>query len=231
MGKTLAHVSRSILHAKKAAIVVAEDCPYCHDLAQAFEKEFELSGGTIKIKIGVLESQRKFDDVVKLLKKEDVDVILIPNYELTSIRIISALIDSGIDKPFLGGDGWGDVGEEFFKELHGRKISSYSVSHWNPDLKTPTSLAFKKSFISEFGKSPNDTAVLAYDSMMMLIQAILNLKNYSRDAVELELNKLHIFRGVTGTFKITPNNAPLKTIVLLKTNNNRFDVVTTIEPN
>lgn len=60
MGRTLAWFATQKLKAKKAALVVAEDCAYCADLANAFETEFSQRNGTVLIRLGVLESQKDF---------------------------------------------------------------------------------------------------------------------------------------------------------------------------
>lgn len=71
---------------------------------------------------------------------------------------------------------------------------------------------------------PNDTSVLAYDSMNLLIQAILSTNQHDREGMEKALSGLRSFKGVTGEFIITPNKAPEKDILLLKTSDTGFDV-------
>jgi len=231
MGATLARVANEKVKAKRAAIVVAEDCAYCHDLADAFERDFKASGGEITARVGVLESQRDFSEAAKELKKKNTDVILVPNYELVSIRIISALIDGGINRPFLGGDGWGDIGEEFYKVLGGKDLRGFSVSHWHPDLKTKASISFSKRFEGAYHVQANDTAVLAYDSANLLFQAIIKTKNLTREGVEKSLSQITHFNGATGTFRYRSGSAaPEKSIVLLSTNKTRFQVAEVLEP-
>lgn len=230
MGETLARVARTRLKAKTAAIVVAEDCAYCHDLADGFEAEFKKNGGVITLRAGVTENQRDFSGVADQLKLNPPEVILVPNYELVSVRIVSALIERGIRAPFLGGDGWGDIGEEFYKILNGRELKAFTVSHWHPDLRTKESVSFKKNYERAYGKAANDTAVLAYDSMSLLIQAILVAKSYTRNEIETALNSIHNFQGATGRFRYGSSGAPAKSIVLLSANQSRFQVVGILEP-
>ena len=77
---------------------------------------------------------------------------------------------------------------------------------------------------------PNDTSVLAYDSMLLLIEAMLKAKTLDREGVENSLNQIGAFKGVTGQFVMSANKAPRKSLVLLKTNNKRFQVVDSISP-
>lgn len=228
MGATLAHVARTKLKAKNAAVVVAADCAYCQDLANGFEKAFS-SGGHITSKTEVLEADTDFSTVIETLKKSTFDVVLVPNQELNSARIISALLKAGIRKPFLGGDGWGNVGDEFFSILGDQDLAGYSVSHWHKDVNTPRSRKFVSDYKTRFGKEPNDTSVLAYDSMLLLIDAAMRAKALTRQGVEDSLNNISSFNGVTGAFLYRKGmSAPEKSLVLLSANKKHFKVLETI---
>lgn len=231
MGQTLALTSTQRLKAKRAALIVADDCAYCSDLAEAFESEFKKLGGSISTRIGILDSQKDFSRVISDGRLKEADVIVLPNYELTAIRVITALQAAGIDKPFLGGDGWGDTGEEFYRILGDKKVTGYSLSHWHPDLNDNRSVKFKKDFVDMFGKEPNDTAVLAYDSMLLLLEAAYRAKTYTREDIEQSLNSIRNFEGVTGKFAYSDSHrAPEKSIVLLKVGAQRFQVVDRMNP-
>ena len=230
MGETLARVARRRLKAKSAAIVAAVDCAYCTDLAQAFEKEFKRHGGAIAVSAPVLQDDTNFESMVAKLKNQNFDVVLIPNQELSSARIISALLASGVRKPFLGGDGWGNVGEEFFGILGKKDLSGYSVSHWHPAERSKESVRFITDYRREFKKEPNDTSVLAYDSMRLLVDAILSADSFTRKDIEQALVRIKTFSGVTGNFLFRTDRAPIKSLVLLAANNSKFKVLERIEP-
>ncbi len=230
MGETLARVAKSKLKASKAVILPAANCAYCSDLAESFSSHFQKLGGSVIVNLPILNDDTNFNDVIEKLKLQKFDVVFIPNQELTSARLIAALSKAGVNVPFMGADGWGNVGKEFFGILHDAKFSGYSTSHWHPDLKDRASLDFISSYKAAFGKIPNDTSVLAYDSMLLLVEALLKSKTLDREGVENSLNQITSFRGVTGKFVLTKNQAPRKSLVLLKTNNKRFQIVDTISP-
>lgn len=230
MGESLANVGRTLLKAKKAITLPAANCAYCSDLSDSFEKEFSNQGGLIVGRFPVLQDDKDFSSVIEKIKSLQFDVILVPNQELTSARMIVALVKAGINKPFLGADGWGNVGEEFFAVLEKVPFTGYSVSHWHPDLKTSRSIEFIKSYKNNYQKIPNDTSVLAYDSMKLLIEAVLNAKDLTREGIENSLNNIKTFSGVTGSFILSPNKAPLKSLVLLKTNSSKFSIQKVIKP-
>ncbi len=233
MGKTLAQIAWNRLKVRKAAIVTAADCAYCVDLAQGFEREFVALGGEITVRKNVLESDKDFSPVVDALKRnpsKNYDAILIPNQELNAALIISAILKAGINKPFLGGDGWGDVGDEFFSVIGDSKLTGYSVSHWHPDLKSSRSKKFVKAFQKQFGKRPNDTAVLAYDSMLLMIDALSHAKQFTRQGLEDSLSAIKEFDGVTGHTTFVAGGAPLKSLTLLSVKNTKFTPLEMINP-
>ena len=233
MGSTLAKIAWHRLNVKKAAIIVAADCAYCMDLARAFQSEFQAMGGKITFSKEVLESDQDFPSVIDALKKApqaSYDAILIPNQELNSARLISAILKAGIQTPFLGGDGWGDVGEEFFAVIGDANVNGYSVSHWHPELKSVRSLKFVKDFKTKFTKLPNDTAVLAYDGMLLMIEAILKAKERTRQGLEKSLSSIKTFDGVTGHARFSSGSAPLKSLTLISARGSKFTPIGQINP-
>ena len=230
MGETLARVAKSKLKASKAVVLPAANCAYCSDLAESFSTNFQKLGGSVAVNLPILNDDTSFGDVIEKLKLQKFDVVFIPNQELTSARLIAALSKAGVKVPFMGADGWGNVGQEFFGILNDAKFSGYSTSHWHPDLRDKVSTDFIANYKATFGKIPNDTSVLAYDSMLLLIEALLKAKSLDREGVETSLNQISAFSGVTGNFVMSPNQAPRKRLVLLKTNNKRFQVVDSITP-
>ncbi len=230
MGSALARIAKEDLKAKRVAIVTAADCAYCQDLTQAFKSEFEKTGYTTKV-FSVLDSDMDFSRIANEIKSESTfQAILVPNHELTSAKIISAVLNTGLNIPFLGGDGWGNVGEEFFGIIKDRKLDGYSISHWNKEDPSPNSRNFVKSYTESFGKEPNDTSVLAYDSMMYLLNIILKEKAYSRLTIESALLKDRKYQGVTGDFIFKNGKSPKKSLVVLKAKSQNFKFLKTLRP-
>ena len=230
MGETLARTAKNKLKASKAILLPAANCAYCSDLAESFSIEFQKLGGVIVSNLPVLSEDKDFSSVANKLKGQDFDLIFIPNQELTSARMIATLSKAGINKPFMGADGWGNVGREFFGILGDAHFSGYSTSHWHPNLQDAASRQFVDAYSKAFGKTPNDTSVLAYDSTLLLVEAILKAESLTRESIEDSLNSLQKFRGITGQFLLSPNRAPEKSLVLLKADAKQFKIVEIIAP-
>ena len=224
MAQALAKFSVHELKAKKVIMIPAANCAYCTDLADTFETELIKQGGQIVKKIPVLQDEKSFRSVAELVKNLDFDAVFIPNQELTSARIISSFLDFGINKPFLGADGWGNEGKEFFNVLKNRKFTGYSVTHWHPKLQTRKSLEFVKAYQKKYKKIPNDTSVLAFDYMNFLIQTILTSKSHDRENLENALQGMTDFEGITGKYNLVANKAPRKNILILKSSERGFEI-------
>lgn len=230
MALTLAIVAKNRLKAKKAGIVLTADCAYCRDLAESFKKYFEMNGGNISVSIDVLGTDSDYNAAAITVKNANPDVILIPNQELVSARIVSTFLRAGVRKPFIGGDGWGDVGQQFFQILGEVPHEGYSVSHWHPDLTDKRSIEFKFDYEKRFKKTPNDTSVLAFDATNFFVEALVTAKSIDRMGIETALNNIQSLNGVTGRFLFKPNVAPKKSILLLKNGKSKFEISDRIDP-
>jgi branched-chain amino acid transport system substrate-binding protein len=230
MSKTLANIANQRLKAKKVTMVVAADCAYCQDLARGFKKEFYKINKIEPKEILTLENETQFDPVIQKVRAQLPEVILLPNQELLSARVIAALTRAGIKVTYLGGDGWGNVGDEFEKIVGNLDFQAFSLTHWHEDIDTEASHKFIKDYMQTYGKKPNDMAVLAYDSMKLLIQAILQSPSLTRQGIEDSLNRIKTFDGVTGSFVYSGKRSPEKSLVLIKKEKEGFAAVTTLHP-
>jgi branched-chain amino acid transport system substrate-binding protein len=225
-GKILGDYAWKTQKVKNVAVVSVADCAYCQSLRMAFKERFEALGGKVAVDQTILSSDTKFDEVIEALKEKKVDAIFIPNYERVSATIISTLIDAGI-KPrlWLGGDGWGNSVDLFYRIVGKRKFKAYTISHWHRDIDRPKSKAFFAEFTKRYGKAPVDTAVLAYEAAELLIQALINTSNFSREGILEAVEKIKTFEGVTGKL-VYPASArtPSKPAVLLKLENGQLSV-------
>ncbi len=224
MVETLAKIASQTIKAKKVLVLAAVDCAYCMDLVKSFEEEIkEYDTGIVKT-IQLLEKDSDFTKVAEEAKKLKFDAVFVPCQELTAARLISALIEAGITKPFLGADGWGNEGSEFFRVLKGKRFTGYSVTHWHPQLATQKSKKFVADYLKRFNKLPNDTSVLAYDSMTLLIQTLAKTKPLTRENLEKNLSLVKTFDGITGKAYWVAHQAPRKDIVVLKTTDTGFAI-------
>jgi branched-chain amino acid transport system substrate-binding protein len=231
MVESLAKIATQTLKAKKILILAAVDCAYCMDLSKSFTEEVTKYGIANIQSIQLLEKESDYAKIAEEAKRLSFDAVFVPNQELTAARLIAALTEVGITKPFLGADGWGNEGSEFFRVLKGKKFTGYSVTHWHTKLKTKKSERFVTEYKKRFDKLPNDTSVLAYDSMTLLIQALIKTKPLTRDHLEKTLSSINTLDGVVGKSYWKSHQAPRKNILVLKTTDTGFAINQVVTPN
>jgi len=231
MGVALARLADKKVKAKNALIISAADCAYCSDLANAFEKEARL----LKIKIDrveVLNEDASFEKVDQIVMGKRYDAVVVPNYELSSAKIVSHLMKAGINTVFLGGDGWGNAaGSGFFQIVTDKNFIGYCVAHWHPEMANSMGKTFIRQWKAKFGSVPTMDSAMAFDSMNRLIEAILKSKAPDRENIQNALASNRIYEGVTGTAKYSGTSSSLeKPMVFLKSDvrNKKFVLLKTL---
>ncbi len=229
-GETLAKLVKSWNKKSKAIIISIADCAYCQDLAKAFETQYSKLGGETLKHYRTLDNEKDIQKLVSKLEKNSFDVVVVPNHELVSASILEAVSREHPNAVFLGGDGWGDIGQQIKSVVKERHIKRYWVTHWLKAINTKKINGFIKAYQKMFMKSPNETSALTYDSMNILINAIMNSKNHSRKSIENSLKKIKFHNGVTGDFIFRSKRAPKKSIVLLENHLGTNRLVKIINP-
>lgn len=228
--QNLAKLARKILKAETVTTVVALDCAYCTDLANNFKRYFEKVGGTVH-EVEILLSEKNINEVVSNVTKYKNDAIFVPNPGILSAQIIRELsLYYNGEMDFLGADSWGNEGSHFNKIIGDVNLRGYAISHWHPDLPDKSSRIFRGKYLKLYGREPNDTSVLAYDGMSIILNAIIYDKAYTRNDLEKALKSLKHFTGVTGNFSYSGHGFPKKTQILLRLNKNKFSIIKKLEP-
>lgn len=218
MGKAISQFVLSELKLKKALIVKAVDCAYCTDLADSINTSFVENGGIIVKEIQILHEDQIFNFLNEIKPDTNYDIVFLPTQETTAAKIIRYFKDNKIEKTFIGGDGWGNTGQEFNRVLKGLNFKGYSITHWHDKLMNQQSAKFSKDYNKRFGKVPNDTAVLAYDAAHVLINAILNSRLQTAEGIEEKLNSIKSYEGLTGKYSFKGSVFPEKDALMLEVN-------------
>ena len=156
-----------------AAIVSVTDCAYCENLSVLFQVEARRAPLEVKSVQNILSGGDELEGL-KLEALKDVDVIFLPNYETANAKVIEFLDANGISPQYyLGGDGWG-LSSEVFRNLVGNiPFKAMTLSYWSPGLKDKIATEFSARFEAKHNTLPTDSAVLAYDGMMRLIDILI----------------------------------------------------------
>ena len=227
----LADVAYKDLALRKTLIIKSVNCAYCSSLSEEYKKSFEARGGSIAGEINILTQEKLSDsNLAAETNKFQFDSVLVPDYKLQSIGIISLLLGAGINVPYLGGDGWGNVGDEFVNILQNPNFKGYSSTPWSPSLDDKKSLDFVKRFKSKYGMEPHEISVQTYDTTMVILNTLKGITKYDRASLQQGLKKLRGHKGITGYFSYREGQSPKKSVIILKSKNRNFEVFKVFSP-
>ena len=93
-------------------------------------------------------------------------------------------------------------------------VGTFGVQHWSPDLGNTVNRRFVDSYRKKYGKTPPFYAAQAYDTVMLLDNAIRKAGGVSdRDKLRTAM-RAGDFPNTRGTFKFNNNHFPIQNIYL-----------------
>ena len=225
-GEAMAHFVVNDLKAKSAVVLTNTGDHYSLGLSEFFQKNFRQLGGNVLWEGDYSDSDINFEMLLKKTKELKPDVVYVPGYIRDSGFIIKQARKMGIKATFLGGDGWNDLIYQYGEEYVDGSIFS---NDWHVDVPREKSRDYVKRFEEEIG--PVKTTPAAYDSVMLLVDAIKRAKSIDPQEIQKALATTKNFAGVTGNYTFDTNGDPIdKSVVILKFENGKAVYVKTINP-
>lgn len=228
-GKVGARFALDKLKAKSAAILKDNKEDYSVGLAEFFQKEFVAGGGKIVAQEAYSGGDLNFRAQLTRIKAANPDLIFVPGYysEVPNIAIQARSI--GLSKPLMGGDGWDS--SKLFEISKGALDGSYLSNHYSSDSTDPKVVKFvgdyKKLYKDE---TPDVMAVLGYDALYIVADAIKRAGSTDRVKVRDALAATKNFQAVTGNVTIDKDRNAIKPAVILQVKNNKYNYVSTVKP-
>ncbi|MBF0364516.1 MAG: ABC transporter substrate-binding protein [Oligoflexia bacterium] len=191
---------------RSVGIISNPDSAYAQNVRNVFIKSFTEKGGTVTADEHILSATSNYSELINKLKNKNFDALFIPNYEESTVFLISALYDSGIrPKLWLGADSWGNGSSLLQKVLAKRDFEAYTISHWD---RTSNNIMLKKiqeRYQRQFKLAPTDVSILAYDAFKLVILTLLKMKNYSRVDFQKAINSSIKYKGLAGEINLHAN--------------------------
>jgi branched-chain amino acid transport system substrate-binding protein len=107
---------------------------------------------------------------IKRLYSDAFDSILVIGQPDKAAMIMEAASEVGIDVPFYGTD---TIFNKAFIDAAGEKAEGMTVCWYDMDRGSPDAVEkFRRDFKSKYGYGPEDSAMMGYDTMMVLADAI-----------------------------------------------------------
>jgi branched-chain amino acid transport system substrate-binding protein len=212
-GQLMADYAAQKLNAKTAAIIYDNGDDYSTGVANAFEEEAKAAGITITNKEAYQSGSVDFKSQLTKIKAGNPDVVMVPVYYSDVALIAVQAKEIGLTAKLLGADGWDGVLEKIDKSnLDAVKdcffCSQYSAESTDPDLQN-----FLKQYKETYKTDANMFAVLGYDAMGMMCEAIKQAGSTDSDKIIAAMKGL-TYKGITGTTTFDENRNPVREAVI-----------------
>ncbi|KWW14076.1 MULTISPECIES: ABC transporter substrate-binding protein [Peribacillus] len=229
-GTVAANFASKEIKAKSAAIYIDSASDYSKGLAAAFKEQFEKNGGKIVAEEAYIAKDTDFRSTLTRLKSAKPDFIFLPGYYEEAGLIVKQARETGLDVPFMGGDGWDSPK---LVEIAGAKAlnKTYITNHYSsgdPDEKIQNFVsAFKAKYKD---KSPDAFNALGYDTGYFLADAIKRAGSAEPTKIKEALEKTKNLQLVTGTFTLDEKHNPIKSATILEFKDGKQVFNTKINP-
>jgi len=148
-------------------------------------------------------------DVAPLIvkhKSENIDAVLIICYPGDARNIVKKMRENKIESPILSylTFTYDFLRQSVAKEAEGTIFTcpSYSL-HGSQSSRNRN---FSQEYFKLYKKKPNWNAAFSYDLMTFIIKALEDYNGpINKEALVLQLKKIDVFEGVTGTIRMKPN--------------------------
>ena len=211
-GELMATYAKEKLGATSAAILYDNADTYSSGIADAFEAAAKELGMTVTNKEGYQggsSGSKDFNAQLTKIKANNPDVLMLPVYYSDAALIAVQAQAQGITATLLGADGWDGVIEKIDASnlsavANARFCSQYSASSTDPELQ-----AFLKEYKERYGMDANMFAVLGYDSMFIMADAIDRAGSTDAEAIIAALKTTN-YKGLTGTTTFDSKRNPVR---------------------
>ena len=228
-GTSMANFASKTLNASKAVILTDNANDYSKGLAKSFKETFTANGGTIVAEEAFVADEKDFNAVLTKIKGMDFDVIYLPAYYEEVGLIIKQARDLGIDKPFLGGDGYDSP--ELIKIAGASALNNVFFSnHYSSQDTDAKVVEFVENFKAKYGKEPDAFHALGYDLGYFIADAIERAGEADSVKIKEALEQTKDFPAITGVLSIDENHNPVKSITIIELKDGVQSVKEKIEP-
>jgi len=214
-GTVMANFASKTLNVKKAAIMIDNSSDYAKGLAQFFKESFIKNGGTVVSEEFYLQKDTDFKATLTKIRSAQPDFLYIPGYYQEVGLIVKQARELDINVPMAGGDGWDS---SKLPELAGAASlnNTYFSSLYSPDDTSPLNKEFVEEYKKAYGQAPDVFAALAYDSTLIIAQAIKDAKSTDPAKITEAMAKISGLQGVSGSVTFDEFHNPVKSAVIIE---------------
>jgi branched-chain amino acid transport system substrate-binding protein len=215
---------------KRFAVLYPVNSDYGVGLKDYFEAAVKKRGGEIVAEEAYTEkTDTDFRAQLTKIKAANPEAIMMSGYYTEAGLIAKQARDLGITVPLLGGDGWDS--DQTLK-IGGQAVEGcYFSNHYSKDEDRPAVKQFVEAYKNKYsGKVPDAMAILGYDAMRIMADAIDRAGSTDPDKIRDALASTKDFPGASGVTTIDADHNARKSLVILKIEDGEFKYFATVKP-
>lgn len=218
-GQMAAKFADETLELSKAAVIYNRDDAYSKGLADAFKAEWE-TRGVLVAEVSFGSGDDDYSAILDTVAASNAEVVFLPGYVAEVGAILTQAKSKGLTMPFIGGDGWDSLEEQYADVAEGH----YFGNHYAKTDDRTQVQDFVSNYETEYGTVPNALAALAYDAVYAAAAAFENAGSTNTDDFVAALSDLK-YTGVTGDIEFDENGDPIKAITMIQIVNGEHVVI------
>ena len=228
-GTVAANFAAKDLKVKKAAMLVDNSSDYSKGLAEFFEAALKKEGGEIVSNEAYLQKDTDFKATLTKIKSKGAEVLYVPGYYEEVGKIVKQAREMGITVPIIGADGWDSP-----KLVEIASVSAlnntYFTNHYSVEDTSPKAQAFVDSYTKEYGQKPEALAVLGYDAVYVLADAIKRANSTDSAKIIEALADTKDLPAISGVTTINKTHDADKNAVVIEMKDGKQVFKTSIKP-
>ena len=219
---------------KRVAIFTDVANDYSKGLTKSFKDVYLKSGGQVAIEESYREGENDFKGQLANIKNANVQAVFVPGYYTEVGKMLRQARELGMTISFFGGDGWDDP--QTYRNLGAISDGCYFTNHYSADDPSPQVQAFIKSYSAKYrnadgsAKIPDAMAILGYDTLRVMADAIKRAGSTDAKAIRDALAATKDFPGASGKITIDENRNARKPILILELRGGDTHMVDSITP-
>jgi len=231
-GAGAAAFARKNLKASTAAVLMEVTEDYSVGLASFFERSFVGDGGKVVAKLNYQKGDQDFTAQLTEIISKKPDILYIPANFAEGAIIMRQASELGASFKVLGGDAMDnpEIVSIGGKTVEGFSFTTFAYAPEMPDMNA-IARKFTENWAKAFpGKQPNALSAVAYDSYMLILDAIKRADSDEPEKITAALAATKDFPGVTGNTTINDTHDAEKSVGIMQIKDGKRIFLTVVDP-
>ena len=216
------------LNAHSAIILTNINSDYSIGVSRFFKTSFLQHGGVVLFEGKYQQEDTDFTTLLYHVKKLAPQIIFLPGYSRDSSLVMRQAKKMGIQSIFINSGSWSTMMYDLSTdEMDG----SFMADLWHEKGDFPKSKPIVEEYQRRYGVFTESSILLAYDSVMVIADAIRRANSVDTDRIRAALASTLNFKGVTGDITFDEHGDPIdRDVVIVRFEDGKLTYVKTIRP-